>query len=202
MRQYEYIGHIKNVSIIISALAVIVGIVLLVWPGISAVTICYLIGATVILSGIIRLVGYFAKDMYNLNFQFDFALGVFLIALGIILLCNPKNTVSALHLVIGVIILADSVFKLQTSIEAKHFGLNKWWMILCVAIICSLFGLLLIAYPFKMASLLIRIMGIAVIVNALENIFMVLYTVKIKKKSGPISVEYIVDADEVSESDE
>ncbi len=202
MRQYEHIGHVKNVSIIISALAVIVGIVLLIWPGISAVTICYLIGATVILSGIIRLVGYFAKDLYNLNFQFDFALGVFLIALGIILLCNPKNTVSALHLVIGVIILADSVFKLQTSIEAKHFGLNKWWMILCVAIICSLFGLLLIAYPFKMASLLIRIMGIAVIVNALENIFMVLYTVKIKKKSGPISVEYIVDADDVSESDE
>lgn len=190
MKQSGMIKQIKYVSLIIAVLSIVIGAILLVKPDISAVAICYVIGSIIIISGITRITGYFSRDIFNLNYQFDFAIGVFLIILGIVLICHPKNIIAMLHFIVGIIVLVDSVFKLQTALEAKHFGLNKWWLILGAAVVCAVFGILLIAYPFETASLLIRILGLAVIVTNLENIFMILYTVRIRKKTGPISVEY------------
>ncbi len=53
----------------------------MIWPGASVITICYVVGSAAILVGAVRLAGYFSKDSTaNLNFQFDFAMGlVFLI---------------------------------------------------------------------------------------------------------------------------
>ena len=190
MKQSGMIKQIKYISLIIAMLSVAAGAVLLIKPGISVIAICYVIGGIIIISGVTRITGYFSRDVFNLNYQFDFALGIFLIILGIVLICHPKHIVAMLHFIVGIIVLVDSVFKLQSALEAKHFGLDKWWLILGSAVVCAVFAILLIVYPFKTASLLIRILGLAVIVSNLENIFMIFYTVKIRKKTGPISVEY------------
>mgnify|MGYP000302606268 FL=1 len=69
--------RIKALYITISVLSLLVGAGFLIWPGISVITICYVVGAASILLGAVRLAGYFSKDSYNLNFQFDLAMGLF-----------------------------------------------------------------------------------------------------------------------------
>ncbi|MFQ9732082.1 MAG: hypothetical protein ACLT8X_11075 [Mediterraneibacter faecis] len=43
--------------------------------------------------GIIKMIGYFSKDLYCLAFQYDLACGIFLIILGVVALSirNPKE---------------------------------------------------------------------------------------------------------------
>ena len=170
--------RIKALYITISILSLLVGIALVIWPGASVITICYVVGSAAILVGAVRLAGYFSKDSYNLNFQFDFAMGLVFLILGTVLIFHPGDTVAVLHFSVGILVLVDSVFKLQTALDAKHFGLKKWWVMLLCALLCAGLGLVLV-----------RVTGAALAVNSGENILTAGYTVKSKKRVVPIMVE-------------
>lgn len=181
--------RIKALYITISILSLLVGIALVIWPGASVITICYVVGSAAILVGAVRLAGYFSKDSYNLNFQFDFAIGLVFLILGTVLIFHPGDTVAVLHFSVGILVLVDSVFKLQTALDAKHFGLKKWWVMLLCALLCAGLGLVLVILPFRTAEILVRVTGAALAVNSGENILTAGYTVKSKKRVVPIMVE-------------
>ena len=181
--------RIKARYITISILSLLVGIALVIWPGASVITICYVVGSAAILVGAVRLAGYFSKDSYNLNFQFDFAMGLVFLILGTVLIFHPGDTVAVLHFSVGILVLVDSVFKLQTALDAKHFGLKKWWVMLLCALLCAGLGLVLVILPFRTAEILVRVTGAALAVNSGENILTAGYTVKSKKRVVPIMVE-------------
>ena len=97
-------------------------------------------GVMLIAFGLVKLVGYFTKDLYRLAFQFDLAFGLTLIVVGAIVLMNPDHAMNFLCLVIGIAIMADALLKLQTAIDAKRFGLPKWWLILALAVVAGAVG--------------------------------------------------------------
>ena len=181
--------RIKALYITISILSLLAGIALVIWPGASVITICYVVGSAAILVGAVRLAGYFSKDSYNLNFQFDFAMGLVFLILGTVLIFHPGDTVAVLHFSVGILVLVDSVFKLQTALDAKHFGLKKWWVMLLCALLCAGLGLVLVILPFRTAEILGKVTGAALAVNSGENILTAGYTVKSKKRVVPIMVE-------------
>ena len=181
--------RIKALYITISILSLLAGIAMVIWPGASVITICYVVGSAAILVGAVRLAGYFSKDSYNLNFQFDFAMGLVFLILGTVLIFHPGDTVAVLHFSVGILVLVDSVFKLQTALDAKHFGLKKWWVMLLCALLCAGLGLVLVILPFRTAEILVRVTGAALAVNSGENILTAGYTVKSKKRVVPIMVE-------------
>ena len=181
--------RIKALYITISILSLLAGIALVIWPGASVITICYVVGSAAILVGAVRLAGYFSKDSYNLNFQFDFAMGLVFLILGTVLIFHPGDTVAVLHFSGGILVLVDSLFKLQTALDAKHFGLKKWWVMLLCALLCAGLGLVLVILPFRTAEILVRVTGAALAVNSGENILTAGYTVKSKKRVVPIMVE-------------
>ena len=154
--------RIKALYITISILSLLAGIALVIWPGASVITICYVVGSAAIL--------------------------VFLI-LGTVLIFHPGDTVAVLHFSVGILVLVDSVFKLQTALDAKHFGLKKWWVMLLCALLCAGLGLVLVILPFRTAEILVRVTGAALAVNSGENILTAGYTVKSKKRVVPIMVE-------------
>ena len=181
--------RIKALYITISILSLLAGIALVIWPGASVITICYVVGSAAILVGAVRLAGYFSKDSYNLNFQFDFAMGLVFLILGTVLIFHPGDTVAVLHFSVGILVLVDSVFKLQTALDAKHFGLKKWWVMLLCALLCAGLGLVLVILPSRTAEILVKVTGAALAVNSGENILTAGYTVKSKKRVVPIMVE-------------
>ena len=181
--------RIKALYITISILSLLAGIALVIWPGASVITICYVVGSAAILVGAVRLAGYFSKDSYNLNFQFDFAMGLVFLILGTVLIFHPGDTVAVLHYSVGILVLVDSAFKLQTALDAKHFGLKKWWVMLLCALLCAGLGLVLVILSFRTAEILVRVTGAALAVNSGENILTAGYTVKSKKRVVPIMVE-------------
>ena len=181
--------RIKALYITISILSLLAGIALVIWPGASVITICYVVGSAAILVGAVRLAGYFSKDSYNLNFQFDFAMGLVFLILGTVLIFHPGDTVAVLHFSVGILVLVDSVFKLQTALDAKHFGLKKWWVMLLCALLCAGLGLVLVILPFRTAEILVKVTGAALAVNSGENILTAGDTVKSKKRVVPIMVE-------------
>lgn len=185
------IKEAKRAYMILSGIFMLVGLCLTIWPEISIVTFCYVLGGLCVVYGIIRLVGYFSKDQYRLAFQFDLALGIFVLVFGIILLFHPRPIIALLPVVIGLYIAIDSVFKLQTALDAKRFGMPRWWLMLILAIVAGGFGILLVFNPFEGAALFMRLIGITLIIDGIQNLWAALALVKVEKRPGVIEAEEI-----------
>lgn len=175
------IKQAKWCYIICSVLLIAAGIYIMIKPYASAIIFCRVIGAVSLFYGVSKILGYFSHDLYNLAFQFDLALGVFTLIFGLILLLRSARVVAFMPAILGVFVLVDGVFKLQTAVDAKRFGLSNWWLILLGSLICALFGLLLIIDPFSGNSVLMTFVGLSLAIDGLQNLFNAFYTVKILK---------------------
>ena len=103
-------------------------------------------------------------------------------AVGVIIIVRRNLVVNLIFGIFGVLILADALFKIQMSIDAKKFGLSLWWRILLMAILTGVLGVLLLIRPFEAAEFMMGIL----------NLCVVIYTVKIIKNQR----QDIIDMDE------
>lgn len=89
MRSVRPMQVAKTGCIVMSVLFCALGALLLFMPELSASLIGVLIAAMLIVFGLIKLTGYFSRDLYRLAFQYDLAIGILLVALGLMLLTKP-----------------------------------------------------------------------------------------------------------------
>lgn len=140
----KQIKFAKYGYILISILFYLSGVLCLTIPDISGKATAAAGGIILIVYGIIKIIGYFSKDLFCLAFQYDFACGIFLFVLGIVVLAASWKFKGYLLSAVGVLILLDSLLCIQTSIDAKRFGLSSWPVMLAFSILSSALGAALI----------------------------------------------------------
>ena len=178
--------------IVISAALCILGIMLIAIPDFSASLFGVICGILLILFGIVRLTGYFSRDLYRLAFQYDLPLGILLVIMGIVMLTHPSSLVTS-----GVFILSDGLFKIQIAWDSRKFGITKWWLILTFAIVTGICGLLLLLRPGEGSRILMIVLGITLLSEGILNFSTVLSAVKIIKHQKPdvIEIDSYTEAD-------
>lgn len=177
--------------LIISTLLCALGILLVALPDFSAELFCRISGIIMLLFGFIKMIGYFSKDLYRLAFQFDLASGILLMALGIIMMLRANVMISIICMILGIYVLADALLKVQIAIDAKAFGIAKWWLILAAAVLTGGFGFLLVLRPSESAQVVMVLLGLSLIAEGLLNLITILTAVKIIRRQRP----EIIDTD-------
>lgn len=137
--------------LMISVIFYIAGAAYIILPEVSPGKLCVISGIVLIAYGVIKIIGYFSKDMYCLAFQYDLACGMFLIVFGIVTLVRSQQIIPHLSIGLGALILLDSLLSVQMSKDAKQFGLETWYVILTAAIVAGIFGGMVIISPFHTA---------------------------------------------------
>jgi len=171
----------KTGYIVLSVILFLMGLFLLIFPKTLGNVFADILGISMILFGVIKVIGYFSKDLFRLAFQYDLAFGILITLVGIKTIARPDRFLEFLCMVIGIIILADGLFKIQMSMDAKVFGIHKWWLILSLAVIAGVFGALLLFNPSQGSILIMRLIGIALMAEGVMNFATVLTAVKIVK---------------------
>ena len=170
----------RNGYITVSLLFCVMGVWLYQYPQTPGKKIGILLGTLFILGGAIKMVGYFSDDYYCLAFQFDLALGILMEAVGIIIVARRSVIhTMALFAIFGFMILADSLFRVQTCIDARKFGLNLWWRILIIAFATGTLGVIVLAVPSQAVQAMTRLVGIGLISEGVLNLLVAVFTVKI-----------------------
>lgn len=177
--------------ITVSAVLCALGILLIAVPDFSVSAIGVICGILLILFGGVKLVGYFSKDLYRLAFQYDFAFGILLMILGIVILVHPGSVMTFICITLGLVILTDGLFKIQIAMESRSFGLSKWWLILLLAIVTGVFGAALIVRPGEGSSVLVILLGISMLSEGILNLSTMLTAVKIIRHQHPDIIEEI-----------
>ena len=174
----ELIKRAKDAYIAVSVLMLIFGSCLIIWPETSLTVFCTITGSSMIVFGAVKLLGYFSKDLYRLAFQFDLALGILSVLLGLVIVIHPYNLITFVPVIVGIFVMLDGVFKIQTALDARQFGLRAWWMVMLLAICSGSFGLFLVLNPFEGATALMMLLGVTIVADGIQNLLIVLYTVQ------------------------
>ncbi|MCI9448635.1 MAG: hypothetical protein HFE30_00055 [Clostridiales bacterium] len=184
--------------IVISALLCALGILLILFPKFSSAALGIICGILLILFGIIKLIGYFSKDLYRLAFQYDLTFGILMIILGTVMLTHPGTLMNFICITLGLSILADSLFKAQIAFDSKKFGISRWWVILLSAVIAGIFGAVLLFRPGDGGRMLSIFAGIAILAEGILNFSTIITAVKIIDHQMPdiISSNYFEERED------
>ena len=148
-----------------------------------------IVGVASILIGAAGIYGYFSNDMYRLAFQLDFALGIFNVIFGILLIINPVQLSVLLPTAVSILTLLDGGNKSQMALEGKQFGIQKWYLVLVSAILEIAAGIVLILLAYH--ELDVRAwMGVAMGLVGVTNFWTTMYTVRVRKNTHQILSAY------------
>ncbi len=181
---FSRLRRVKGTYLIFSILSLLLGLALLLFPGISSRVICYLLGGLSLAWAAVKLIGYFTKDPYRLAFQFDLALGIFCLILGLVLIFFSKAALSFLPVIVGIYTVVSGVFKLRTAFEARRFGIGSWIWMLLASVAAIVVGALVLVLPYQTALLGIRLMGLAILLGGIEDLTATACTVNTKKREN------------------
>ena len=175
--------------IVMSVMFCIAGALFIALPDISITMIGISMGIAMIVFGIVKLVGYFSRDLFRLAFQFDLELGILLLVLGLIVLIRPDDLMTFICIALGISILTDRLFKVQIALDSKRFGIKSWWVILALAVVAGTIGVFLIFRSAKSAQFLTVLLGVSILAEGILNLYTVISTVLIIKHQQPDVIE-------------
>lgn len=137
----------------------ILGVVLLFWPGLSTKAICMAVGGGLAIYGVFRIIWYFRSDKYNGLLRQDLTVGLVSFLLGLFLLWKPQMLASFLPVLFGVMLLVGAAGKLQMSLDFHRMGFAGWGWALAGAAVTAVLGGVLLLNPFESALFLVRFIG-------------------------------------------
>ena len=148
------------------------------------------VGVAGIIIGATGIYGYFSNDMYRLAFQLDFALGIFNVIFGVLLIINPVQLSVLLPTAVSMLTILDGGNKSQMALEGKNFGIKKWYLVLISAVLEIVAGVVLILLAYH--ELDVRAwMGIAMGLVGVTNFWTTMYTVRVRNTTHRILTEQI-----------
>ena len=174
--------------IAISIMFCAAGVWMLICPSVVAGIMGAFLGSLMIVFGLIKLTGYFSRDLYRLAFQYDLQFGILWLVLGSAALIRSGSVLDFLCISLGICIVADCLFREKTAWEAKAFGLHSWWLVFLLAVPAGLLGLLLILCPTN-SVFAVRLLGISLMVQGVLYFCVAVTMVKIVKNQMPDRME-------------
>ena len=151
-------------------LAVIVGILILVWPGKTAMVVAAIIAIYAIAAGLVYAgLGIFSKSKGGWARVGHIALGILFIIAGVLALLNLGQTTAWLALFLGILVgimwIVEGIVSLSTLGDAG----SKGWTIF-FAILSIIAGVVLLFSPIWGAAVLWWLLGISLIVLGIINV--------------------------------
>ncbi len=170
------IQDMKHNYFINAVIMVILGIVLVIWPHILGVMLCYLLGGALIVMGVFQLISFLRGERLGFYNKFVMMMGIVLVLLGIWICAQPRIVLSIIPVVVGIIVLIHGLMDIQYSLDIKKAGSEKWWIALIAAALTLIVGLLLMLNPFTAYEITMVLLGVAMLYDGGSDLALLLFS--------------------------
>lgn len=167
----QWIKDLRKQFTLTAIFSILLGLVLAIWPDATKLAVSYLIGAALLVFGVIQVVRYFVYEVRLDLFRYDFVSGLILLGAGVFFLMKPEIIVSILPVLLGITIVVDAAVKVQQSMDLMRAGYHRWWLVMLLAVLALGAGIILLVNPFEAASTLMLLIGIVLIYNGVTDLW-------------------------------
>lgn len=161
------INNYIYLSMLISVICIIFGIVCIINPSISFEFITIMVTSIFIVNGLLLLI-----VSYKSNFIFmdTFPYGILSFIIGIILLIYPNSLKMILPIMVGIWFMVSGLFHLKLSYLIKEESVIYMIVTIMISIISVICGFVLIKNPLESVNILAITLGITLLLHSISNI--------------------------------
>lgn len=188
----NYIKSLKVNYSLSAVICVILGIVLLVWPGQSTQVVCMVLGIVLGGFGIVQIVLYLATQEKTMVSHSMMVLGIVLAVIGGWIVLKPDTIIKAIPMIVGILIVIHGLHNAVQAIDLKKMQYDNWWVALLLSVLTVALGIVLICNPFTVVDTVVRLIGAFLIYDGLSDMWILSRVFKTKKNK-----EKIIDTDAV-----
>ena len=188
----NYIKSLKVNYSLSAVICVILGIVLLVWPGQSTQVVCMVFGIVLGGFGLIQIILYLATKEKTMVSHSMMMLGVVLAVIGGWIVLKPETIIKAVPMIVGILIVIHGFHNAVQAIDLKKMQYDNWWVALLLSLLTVALGVVLICNPFTIVDTVVRIIGAFLVYDGLSDMWILSRVFKTKKNR-----EKIIDTDAV-----
>lgn len=162
---FNSIRHSNGAYIALNIFIAVCGLVFVLFPQISVVTLSKTLGLALGIAGIIEIIVFFVRDLQDKAKWWDFPFGMVFILSGISFLLFAKTPVSVIPLIPGLIALINAIIACKTSLSIAKKGHMAAYLFLAVNIAAALLGAVVIIRPFNYGEIFSALSGLAIILS-------------------------------------
>ena len=188
----NYIKSLKVNYSLSAVICVILGIVLLVWPGQSTQVVCMVLGIVLGGFGLIQIILYLATKEKTMVSHSMMMLGVVLAVIGGWIVLKPETIIKAVPMIVGILIVIHGFHNAVQAIDLQKMQYDNWWVALLLSLLTVALGVVLICNPFTIVDTVVRIIGAFLVYDGLSDMWILSRVFKTKKNR-----EKIIDTDAV-----
>lgn len=182
--------------ILLAVIFIALGIVLILWPGATMKTICYLLAAMLLAIGVVSLINYLRKDISGIIYRYDLVVGLCAILGGILVIVKVDKLTDLIPAVLGFLVMMSGIMKMQNSVDMLRLGHGTWHVAFAMAIVNIVAGIVLLMNPFEAAQILIMCLGIALVYSGITDLYV---TISISRRLSRLKTEIVVAEDDSEE---
>ena len=168
--------NLKWNLILMSLLYLGLGVFLLLMPDIALSVVCYALGGVVLACAAVQLVRYFVSERGIFQSQLTLISGLVCLGLGGFLILRSDIVVRILPIVFGLLVIFDSLRRVQNALELRRCGYSSWKSFLLMALLSVVLGAVMLLNPFGAMETLVMAIGVILIVEGALNLLSTLYT--------------------------
>ena len=183
----------RTSGVVSALLTVAAGGLLLFWPDRSVNFLCSLLGAALLVSGLVYILGCLARRRGGVPAWFLIP-GIILAAVGLWLMKSPSAVATLVQYVFAAMLVFHGVLDLQGAIALASMGWPRWWVNLLLAILTLAFGAVIFCNPMGSFFALVMVIGGALIFDGVSDLC-IIWTLGRAVKRSAQEDEIILDED-------
>lgn len=160
----------------------LIGLILIIWPTLSSITLIDIAGAGLILLGLIKAIKFLSVKEVSDPFDLTLITSAFVLMIGIILICKASEVIKLLGILFGIGVIFTSLVRIQLAINLSKSNNKNWVIVVGTGIAMLAYGVVLLVDPFKAISTANIFAGIGLIIDAISGLLSVFWVSKAFKE--------------------
>lgn len=165
MNNYKLMKWNSNINVFIFLL---LGLLLLIFPIESLSIGSYLIASILMLAGIGHLIRIYKNKGIQTNADIMYILfAIIAIGVSISIFIDSTWIIRAINIVVGIILILSAIMNLSSLLSYRKNRTASWWIFFSLLMIVLILGIIVIANPLFLASIITRLEGAILVINAI-----------------------------------
>lgn len=166
----RYTYRDDSFNLLTSIVMILLGLVMLLWPRRVMSTFMTILGFALLAGGAMSIWSWSRSRALDMSVM-TLAQGIALAAAGLLMLLAPRKFISLIPIVVGIAVLLNGILNLAQAVDLRRMGYPNWHVSLVLALLTLLFGMVIIARPFKTMEMLVAGIGVALLYNGISNLW-------------------------------
>ena len=166
--KYRFEKFSRN-NVLLSILMVILGLLLILWPGKTLEVAAKLLGIALLVGAAISCFSWYRdRNLPNRSYT-TLAIGMLCLVAGLVVLIAPRGVITLLPKLIGVAIAVNGVMNLAQAMDMRKQG-GSWLGSLIMAALTIVAGLFRVFHSFGAMKAAVMVIGGVIVYNGISNL--------------------------------